>query len=110
MPITAAKFSAEVAERLPEWGMNKKDVDLFLDVLVDEIAYQLKQPGNRNAIGVASVPIRGLGKVKLRKTPAKKARMGRNPATGEPVQIGAKPAGKRVSVTVQKAFKESVGA
>ena len=48
------------------------------------------------------VPLLGLGKLYVRRT---KARMGRNPATGEPIHISAK---KRVRFSPAKALKEAV--
>jgi DNA-binding protein HU-beta len=48
------------------------------------------------------IPLLGLGKLYVRKT---KPRMGRNPATGEIIHIGAK---KRVRFTAAKALKDSV--
>ena len=48
------------------------------------------------------IPLLGLGKMYVRQS---KARMGRNPATGETIQISAK---KRVRFTAAKALKEAV--
>jgi len=48
------------------------------------------------------IPLPGLGKIQVRQT---KARMGRNPATGEPIRIKAK---KRVRLTPNKALKDAV--
>lgn len=48
------------------------------------------------------IPLLGLGKLYVRQS---KARMGRNPATGEIIQISAK---KRVRFTAAKALKEAV--
>jgi len=48
------------------------------------------------------LPLPGLGKIQVREF---KARMGRNPATGESIKI---PARKRVRMTVAKALKEQV--
>ena len=48
------------------------------------------------------LPLPGIGKIQVRKT---KARMGRNPATGEPIKISAK---KRVRLTPSKALKDAV--
>jgi DNA-binding protein HU-beta len=48
------------------------------------------------------VPLLGLGKIYVRQT---KARTGRNPATGEAIQI---PARKRVRFTAAKSLKEAV--
>jgi DNA-binding protein HU-beta len=48
------------------------------------------------------IPLPGLGKIQVRES---KARMGRNPATGEAIRIPAK---KRVRLTPNKALKEKV--
>jgi DNA-binding protein HU-beta len=48
------------------------------------------------------IPFFGLGKMYVRKS---KARIGRNPATGEPIQI---PARKRIRFSASKALKEAV--
>jgi DNA-binding protein HU-beta len=48
------------------------------------------------------VPLPGIGKIQVRQS---KARMGRNPATGETIRIAAK---KRVRLTPSKALKEAV--
>jgi DNA-binding protein HU-beta len=50
----------------------------------------------------------GLGKLIVRKTPARPARKGRNPATGEEIMISAKPAGKKLVFRVAKAAKVAV--
>ncbi len=52
----------------------------------------------------------GLAKIAVRKKPATKARMGRNPATGEPMMFKAKPASKKVKITPLKNLKEAAGA
>ena len=48
------------------------------------------------------VPLPGIGKIQVRQT---KARMGRNPATGEVIKIKAR---KRVRLTPSKALKDAV--
>lgn len=48
------------------------------------------------------IPLPGLGKIQVRHS---KARMGRNPATGESIRIPAK---KRVRLTPNKALKDAV--
>lgn len=48
------------------------------------------------------IPLAGLGKLYVRRT---KARMGRNPATGEPISIPPK---KRIRFTAAKALKQAV--
>ena len=48
------------------------------------------------------IPLPGIGKMQVRQT---KARLGRNPATGEVIRIKAK---RRVRLTASKALKEAV--
>jgi len=75
-------------------GMNKKEVGEFLDKLV-ELAYS-EVKGNGEFV------IPGIGKlVKV----DRKARMGRNPATGEEIKIPAKTV---VKFRVAKAAKDSL--
>ena len=66
----------------------------MLDFLTDTVVKSVKKG--------ESVKIPGLGIFRLRKM---KARMGRNPQTGEPIKI---PARKKVGFSVAKTFKESV--
>ena len=54
------------------------------------------------------VPIGKLGKVYVSVKPARKARMGRNPATGEEIKIPAKRATKVPKFAFSKTFKEAV--
>ena len=68
--------------------------DELLNALVDTIVKTVKKG--------ESVKIPGLGIFRLRKM---KARMGRNPQTGEAIKI---PARKKVGFSVAKTFKESV--
>ena len=60
----------------------------------------------RNAVGEFTLP--GLMKIRSVKRPATKKRMGRNPATGEEIVIGPKPASIRVRVTALKRLKDMV--
>ena len=75
-------------------GMGRKQVDELVNNLVDTIVKSVKKGEN--------VKIPGLGIFRLRKM---KARMGRNPQTGEAIKI---PARRKVGFTVAKVFKESV--
>ena len=75
-------------------GMGRKQVDELLNNLVDTIVKSVKKGEN--------VKIPGLGIFRLRKM---KARMGRNPQTGEAIKI---PARKKVGFSVAKTFKETV--
>lgn len=72
----------------------KKQTKVFLETLTGIITKEIKKGGE--------VPLTGLGKFKVQK---RKARMGRNPQTGEPIKISAR---KVVKFTVAKALKDTV--
>ncbi len=84
-------------------GMRKKDVAAVFDSLAGQIKKNL---GGRNAAGVFTVP--GLLKMRVVKKPARKARMGVNPFTGEEMMFKAKPASKAVKVIALKGLKDMV--
>jgi nucleoid DNA-binding protein len=65
----------------------------------------VKRHVQRRGSGEFSIPETGV-KIRRIKKPARKARMGRNPATGETIKIAAKPATTVVKVTALKALKE----
>ena len=89
--MTKSQLMQELAGKT---GMTKKDVGMFMDTLVDTAYKQVK------AAGEFVIP--GLGKlVKMHR----KERMGRNPATGQPVKIAAKTV---VKFRLAKAMKDSV--
>ena len=54
------------------------------------------------------VPVGKLGKIYFGVKPARKAHMGRNPATGEEIKIAAKRATKVPKFSFSKVFKEAV--
>lgn len=93
--ITAAQVKALIAERT---SLSKKDVASVLEALVAVVAEELKA-GN-------PVTVPGLVKVKLVRKPARPARPGRNPFTGEAITIKAKPARNAVKVSAIKALKD----
>lgn len=72
-------------------GMEKKEVKRFLESLTVLIEDTIRDGGE--------VPLKGLGKFKVHH---RKARMGRNPLTGEEIQIPAKTV---VKFTIAKALK-----
>ena len=85
----------QLIERLAEASeLTKPQASKVLDAMVDIITTSVK----------AGDPVKlpGLGTFKKRDM---KARVGRNPQTGEPIQIPAK---TKVAFTVAKAFKDSV--
>ena len=89
--ITLKHLAAALAE---EHDLSKKAAEAILTDMVDRIAKHLKK-GER-------VRIVGLGILQVRK---RAARVGRNPATGEPIQIKAS---KKVALRAAKELKEAV--
>jgi DNA-binding protein HU-beta len=89
--MTKAQLVSALAEKT---GKTKKEVKGFLDVLA-EVAYKEVKKNKKFTLP-------GFGILKLAK---RKARTGRNPATGETIKIPAKTA---VKFTVSKACKEGV--
>ncbi len=79
---------------MKETQLEKKAVKVFLDGLTQMVEKTLKKGGD--------VPLTGLGKFKVQ---ARKARIGRNPQTGEQIKIPAK---KVVKFTVAKNLKDTV--
>ena len=75
-------------------GVTKRQVEQILDAVVDNVVKTVKKGD--------SLKIPGLGIFRLRRL---RARIGRNPQTGEPLKI---PARKKVGFTVAKSFKETV--
>ncbi len=88
-PPTKAQIASEIAEKQ---GIPKKTANEILDQLA-ELAY-------KNAKNSFTIP--GIGKLVLVN---RKARKGRNPATGETIKIPAK---KVVKFRVAKAAKDAI--
>lgn len=84
-------------------GVSKKEVTAVLDGLAALAHAHLKKGGS----GEFSVPALG---IKLRRIikPAREARKGTNPFTGEEIMIKAKPATTSVKATALKALKDAV--
>jgi nucleoid DNA-binding protein len=82
--------------------LSRKQVAMFFD----EMAKLIKNELSKKGPGVFNVP--GLLKIKRVEKPATKARPGRNPATGEPMMIKAKPKRTIVKALPLKALKEMV--
>ncbi len=83
-----------VGKLADEAGLSRKQVEGVLTALVDTIRKSVKKGD--------PVKIPDLGGWRLR---SMKARMGRNPQTGEAIKI---PARKKVGFTVAKSFKQAV--
>src|SRR3982750_3491007 len=89
--VTLKQIAAELA---PKYELSKKDVEGLFSDMITLFGKNLKK-GNR-------IRMPGLGILQVKKT---KARTGRNPATGETIQIPAK---RKVAFRVAKDLKESV--
>jgi nucleoid DNA-binding protein len=98
-PPTKTEILTHIAS---ETGLSKKDVGAVMDSLQGLIQKNVKPRGP----GLFTLP--GLLKIKVVKKPATKARMGRNPATGEEMMFKAKPARKVVKVLPLKSLKEMI--
>jgi len=89
--VTLKQISAELAET---HGLTKKQAGEIMDDLVGTFVQNLKE-GNR-------IRMAGLGILQVRD---RAARTGRNPATGETIQIPAK---KKIAFRAAKELKEAV--
>jgi nucleoid DNA-binding protein len=83
-------------------ALGKKDVVAVLDCLTDVIEKHVKPGGP----GTFAMP--GLMKIVVVKKPARAARKGINPFTGEEIMIKARPAYKAVKIKALKKLKEMV--
>ena len=88
-PMTKTQIVAALAEKV---GLTKKQVAAFFEAQA-ALAYKEAKNG---------FTIPGVGKLVVR---SYKARMGRNPQTGEAIKI---PARKRLKFTIAKAAKDAV--
>jgi nucleoid DNA-binding protein len=99
-PPTKSEIYATIVD---DTGLTRKDVAAVFDSLHAQIAKSL---GGRGGSGFFSIP--GLLKMRVVKKPARKARRGINPFTGEEMMFKAKPASKVVKVTALKGLKDMV--
>lgn len=98
--MTKSDVVSSIAE---ETGLTKKDVSEVFATLGDLITRHMK----RNGSGEFHIPDTGVKIARIKK-PARKSRMGRNPATGESIKIAAKPAHTAIKVTALKALKDTI--
>ena len=93
MPVKKNQFVQSLAEK---WNVSKKQAGETLDSTLDELVKVLKSGADRK------LNLSGFGVFKVVDRPA---RMGRNPRTGEAVQVKAS---KKVRFLPAKALKEAV--
>lgn len=99
-PMTKAQLLSAMAE---DTGLTRKQVGDVMDSLAGQIQRHIKKRGP----GTFTLP--GLLKVKTLKKPARKARQGINPFTGEETTFAAKPAHTVVKIQPLKGMKDMVG-
>lgn len=99
-PPTKSEIYSKIAD---DTGLTKKDVAAVFESLSGQIKKNL---GGRGGPGLFTVP--GLMKMRVVKKPAKKARKGVNPFTGEEMMFKAKPASKAVKIIALKGLKDMV--
>lgn len=89
--MTQSQVASHLADKV---GITKKQAKSALEELTSLVTRELRKEG--------SLRLAGLGIFRKRKS---KARIGRNPATGEQIKI---PARTRLRFTAAKALKDSV--
>ena len=89
--VTLKHLAAELAEG---HDISKKQAETILNDLVERIVKPLKKAERIRLVGLGILQVRH-----------RAARMGRNPATGEPIQIKAS---KKVAFRASKELKEAV--
>jgi DNA-binding protein HU-beta len=97
-PIVTLKHLAEWAGY--NHGVPKKQAIDMLTGFVTDIGRALKKG--------SKIRISNLGILQVGTRPARPARKGRNPATGEEIRIKASKASKKVAFRVAKALKEAI--
>jgi nucleoid DNA-binding protein len=81
VPLTQTQLADAIAEKA---DLTRADVKRALAALEEVVLDQIGE--------AEKVKIGGIVQLTVRMRPAQKARMGRNPATGEEIEIGPKPA------------------
>jgi DNA-binding protein HU-beta len=103
--MSGALPSIVTLKHLAEWagynhGVPKKQATAMLTEFVSDIGRVLKKG--------SKIRIPNLGILQVRVRPARPARKGRNPATGEEIRIKASKATKKVAFRVAKSLKEMI--
>lgn len=85
---------------MDHYGLAKKDANAAIELIFEEIARSLSKG--------EPVQVAGFGTFKKKVVPARKARMGRNPFTGEQVMFAAKKASSKPVFSSAKVLKDIV--
>lgn len=102
--IATRQTKTQIIQTLAEdTGLSRKQVsDLF-----SSLGTLIQRHMQRRGSGEFSIPETGV-KIRRVRKPARKSRMGRNPATGETIKIAAKPASTVIKVAALKALKDTL--
>ncbi len=102
--ITTKQTKTQIIQAIAEdTELSRKQVSAVFDSLAELIQRNMQKRGS----GEFSIPQAGI-KIRRVRKPARKARMGRNPATGETIKIAAKPASTVIKVAALKALKDTI--
>lgn len=103
-PVSKKQTKAQIVSELSDMtGVGKSDIRNLFVALRNLVERHMNTKGS----GQFAIPELGV-KIRRVNKKATKARMGRNPFTGEEIKIPAKPARKAVRATVLKSLKEVV--
>ncbi|MCP3671124.1 MAG: DNA-binding protein [Gammaproteobacteria bacterium] len=102
--ITTKQTKTQIIQAIAEdTELTRKQVDAVFNSLGELIQRHMQRRGS----GEFTIPQTGV-KVRRVRKPARKSRMGRNPATGETIKIAAKPASTVIKVAALKALKDTL--
>ncbi len=102
--ITTKQTKTQIIQAIVEdTGLTKKQVGSVFNSLGELIQRNMQRRGS----GEFTIPQTGV-KIRRVRKPARKSRMGRNPATGEAIKIAAKPASTVIKVNALKALKDTL--
>ena len=96
-PMTKTEMTSTIAENT---GLSKKDVN----AVFEELGVLMEGHLKKRAAGTFTMP--GMFKVVTKQKPARKARKGVNPFTGEETMLKAKPASTQVKIRPLKKMKD----
>ncbi len=103
--ITARQTKTQIIQAIVEdTELTRKQVTEVFAALGSLVQRHMQRRGS----GEFSIPETGV-KIRRVRKPARKSRMGRNPATGESIMIAAKPATTVIKVSALKALKDTLG-
>ncbi|MFO1258793.1 MAG: HU family DNA-binding protein [Gammaproteobacteria bacterium] len=103
-PVSKKQTKSQIVSELSDMtGVGKSDIRNLFVALRNLVERHMNTKGS----GQFAIPELGV-KIRRVNKKATKARMGRNPFTGEEIKIPAKPARKAVRATVLKSLKEVV--